>query len=138
MIMTEIIGCNRVHVRTEDNETNYQNMLRAQGEVIESRHATTVAENALADVQEELRATTRSLNQALSQQQTGTNAKMTSVPLPGSYDGDKKKYREFKTKLQAKFRGDARTFADEQHKLTVACNLLTGGAGDKHTPVPPG
>ena len=54
----------------------------------------------------------------------------TTIPLPEAYGGDKKSYLDFKTKLQNKFRADARTFRDEQHKLSVGAALLKDGAAD--------
>ena len=54
----------------------------------------------------------------------------TAIPLPAAFAGDTKTYRDFKTKLNNKFRADAPTFRDEQHRLSVAASLLTGRAAD--------
>ena len=53
-----------------------------------------------------------------------------TVPLPEAFDGDAKKYVDFKAKLRNKFRADAPTFRDDQHRLAIAVSLLKDGAAD--------
>ena len=57
-------------------------------------------------------------------------ARPTAIPLPAAFAGDTKTFRDFKTKLNNKFRADAPTFRDKQHRLSVAASLLTGRASD--------
>jgi hypothetical protein len=57
-------------------------------------------------------------------------ARPATVPLPEAFDGDTKRYPDFKAKLANKFRADAPTFRDEQHRLSVAVSLLKDGAAD--------
>lgn len=52
-----------------------------------------------------------------------------TVPLPDAFEGDPKKYLDFKTKLNNKYRADAPTFRDE-HRLSIAVSLLKEGAAD--------
>ena len=53
-----------------------------------------------------------------------------TVPLPDAFVGDTKEYMNFKTKLNNKFRADAPTFRDDQHRLSVAVSLLKMGVAD--------
>src|SRR5436853_185780 len=53
-----------------------------------------------------------------------------TVPYPDTFEGDMKKYRDFKSKLNNKFRADGPTFRDDQHRLSVAVSLLKEGAAD--------
>ena len=57
-------------------------------------------------------------------------ARPATVPLPDAFEGDPKEYLDFKTKLNNKFRADAPTFRDHQHRLSVAISLLKKGAAD--------
>ena len=52
------------------------------------------------------------------------------MPLPDAFEGDPKDYLDFKTKLNNKFRADAPTFRDDQHRLSVAVSLLKKSAAD--------
>jgi hypothetical protein len=57
-------------------------------------------------------------------------ARPATVPLPEAFEGDPKTYLDFKTKLNNKFRADAPTFRNDQHRLSVAVSLLKKGAAD--------
>ena len=57
-------------------------------------------------------------------------ARPATVPLPDAFEGEPKEYLDFKTKLNNKFRADAPTFRDDQHRLSVAISLLKKGAAD--------
>ena len=57
-------------------------------------------------------------------------ARPATVPLPDAFEGDSKEYLDFKTKLNNKFRADAPTFRDDQHRLSIATSLLKKGAAD--------
>ena len=57
-------------------------------------------------------------------------ARPATVPLPDAFEGDPKDYLDFKTKLNKKFRADAPTFRDDQHRLSVAVSLLKKSAAD--------
>ena len=57
-------------------------------------------------------------------------ARPATVPLPNAFKVDPKEYLDFKTKLNNKFRADAPTFHDDQHRLSVAISFLKKGAAD--------
>ena len=57
-------------------------------------------------------------------------ARPATVPLPDTFEGDPKDYLDFKTKLNNKFRADAPTFRDDQHRLSVVVSLLKKSAAD--------
>ena len=57
-------------------------------------------------------------------------ARPATVPLPDAFEGDPKDHLDFKTKLNNKFRADAPTFHDDQHRLSVAVSLLKKSAAD--------
>ena len=72
----------------------------------------------------------RQANQLLNRPATAAAARPATVPLLEASEGDTKTYLDFKTKLNNKFRTDAPTFRDDQHRLSVATSLLRKGAAD--------
>ena len=72
----------------------------------------------------------RQANQLLNRPAIAVPARPATVPLPEAFEADTKIYLDFKIKLNNKFRTDAPTFRDNQHRLSVATSLLGKGAAD--------
>ena len=56
----------------------------------------------------------------------GGGERYAKIPDPPEFSAGREEYRDFKNKLEEKFRGDARKFRDEDHKLSYAMGFLKG------------
>jgi hypothetical protein len=107
-----------------------QQLQTAQDALRDTQAALNHSETQLAETQTTLRDATARLLAAPVALAGPAGPRPATVPLPDLFEGDMKTYRDFKTKLQNKFRADAPTFRNEQHRMAVAFGLLGSGAAD--------